>query len=58
MYGIFAGLGTYPVWVCFVVPLPSQSFLMRAEEQQKQMELPVGLWEHSGRARTTVVGGN
>lgn len=27
---------------------------MRAEEQQKQMELPVGLWEDSGRARAAV----
>ena len=33
---------------------PSQLLLMRAEEQQKQMELPVGLWEDSGRARTAV----
>lgn len=22
MYGVFAGLGTCPVWVCFVVLLP------------------------------------
>lgn len=32
--------------------------LMSAEKQQKQMELPVGLWEDSGRARTPVVGGS
>lgn len=37
---------------------PSQPSLMRAEEQQKQMELPVGLWEDSGTARTTAVGGS
>lgn len=37
---------------------PSQPALMRAEEQQKQMELPVGLWEDSGRARTTGAGGS
>lgn len=36
----------------------SQHSLMRAEKQQKQMELPVGLWEDSGRAGTAVVGGS
>lgn len=39
---------------CLSVFCPSQSSLMRAEEQQKQMELPVGLWEDSGRARMVV----
>lgn len=37
---------------------PSQPSLMRAEEPQKQMELPVGPWEDSGAARTTTVGGS
>lgn len=42
------------LWCC----CPSQSSLMRAEKQQKQMELPVGLWEDSGRARAMVAGGS
>ena len=37
---------------------PNQPSLMRVEEQQKQMELPVGLWEDSGTARRTAVGGS
>lgn len=44
--------------VFFCCWCPSQPSLMRAEEQQKQMELPVGWWEDSGTARTTAVGGS
>ena len=52
--GLLQGLAPVLSGCVFQRCRPRQPFLMRADEQQKQMEWPVGLWEDSGRARTAV----